>query len=138
PASNVIPAAASLSFNIRFCDDWTLASLEKELRARLDRAAQGAVYKLEPVLGNSEAFRTDAGGFLELVANAAQDVTGKKPQLNTAGGTSDARFIKDYCPVVELGPAGTTLHQIDENIEVQDLEKTAAIYGAVLKRYFSK
>jgi succinyl-diaminopimelate desuccinylase len=137
PASNVIPEAASLSFNIRFCDDWTLDSLEKELCARLNKVAQGATYKLEPLLGNSEAFRTEAGDFLELVAKAAQDVTGARPQFNTAGGTSDARFIKDYCPVVELGPAGTTLHQIDENIELEDLEQTVAIYGAILRRYFS-
>jgi succinyl-diaminopimelate desuccinylase len=136
PASNVIPEAAEANFNIRFCDEWTLSSLEKELRARLDKAVQGAKYKLEPVLGNSEAFRTGASDFLDLVAKAAEDVTKAKPQFNAAGGTSDARFIKDYCPVVEVGPAGTTLHQIDENIELKDLEQTVAIYGAILRRYF--
>jgi succinyl-diaminopimelate desuccinylase len=138
PVSNVIPEAASLSFNVRFCDQWTLNSLEKELRARLDKAAQGMTYKLEPALGNSEAFRTKAGDFLQLVAGAAHSVTKKKPQFNTAGGTSDARFIKDYCPVVELGPAGSTLHQIDENIELDDLERAVAVYGAVLRQYFNK
>jgi succinyl-diaminopimelate desuccinylase len=136
PASNVIPEVAEASFNIRFCDDWTLASLEKELRVRLNKAGQGTVYKLEPVLGNSEAFRTKADDFLDLIAAAAEEVTGLRPQFNTAGGTSDARFIKDVCPVVELGPAGTTLHQIDENIELEDLEQTVAIYSAVLRRYF--
>jgi succinyl-diaminopimelate desuccinylase len=136
-ASNVIPAAANLSFNVRFCDSWTLASLEQELRARLDRAANGAAYALDLILGNSEAFRTEAGAFLSLVASAAQEIIGIKPQFNTAGGTSDARFIKDYCPVVELGPAGTTLHQIDENIDITDLEQTVDIYGALLRKYFS-
>ncbi len=135
--TNVIPAAAEATFNVRFCDDWTLASLEDELRTRLARAAQGVPYTLELGLGNSESFRTEQGAFLDLVSKAAQDVTGMKPQFHTAGGTSDARFIKRYCPVVELGPAGTTLHQIDENIELKDLEQITKIYGGVLRHYFN-
>lgn len=137
-AFNVIPAAAHLNFNVRFCDIWTLASLEQELRTRLDKALPGAAYKLEPTLGNSEAFRTQASDFLDLVSQASEQATSLKPALNTIGGTSDARFIKDYCPVVEIGPTGTTLHQIDENIELVDLDKMVEIYGSILRRYFNK
>ncbi|MES2905556.1 MAG: succinyl-diaminopimelate desuccinylase [Pseudomonadota bacterium] len=136
-ASNVIPRAAQAKFNVRFCDDWTLQSLEQELRTRLEKSAEGIAYELQIVKGNSEAFRTDAGDFLELVSKAVTTATGDVPKFHTAGGTSDARFIKKDCPVVEIGPAGTTLHQIDENITLADLERTKKIYLEILRAYFA-
>lgn len=136
-ATNVIPRDAEAWFNVRFCDDWMLQNLETELRSRIEKAANGVQWDLKTRKGNAEAFRSDAGDFLNLVSATVETFLGRKPDFHTAGGTSDARFIKNYGPVVEIGPAGTTLHQTDENIELKDLDQTVRIYRAILDRYFA-
>ena len=86
---------------------------------------------------NADVFRTKPGPFTDLVVAAIEEVTGRKPDLNTGGGTSDARFIFRYCPVLEFGLVGQTMHQIDERTPVSDLEKLTRIYRGVLDRYFA-
>ncbi|MBX9619554.1 MAG: succinyl-diaminopimelate desuccinylase [Hyphomicrobiales bacterium] len=135
-AFNVIPETARAKLNVRFNDLWTLERLESEIRRRLDPVAGPAAYALEAVRGNSQAFRTEPGAFLDHVAQAVAAMTGKTPAYSTSGGTSDARFIKDYCPVIELGLVGKTMHQIDEHVIVDELAQLQAIYGAVIAAYF--
>jgi succinyl-diaminopimelate desuccinylase len=81
-------------------------------------------------------FAVEPGPFTEMVAKAVQEVTGRKPELSTTGGTSDARFIKNFCPVVEFGLVGQTMHAIDERVPVADLVALTAIYRKILDRYF--
>ncbi|MFL5054175.1 MAG: succinyl-diaminopimelate desuccinylase [Microvirga sp.] len=137
PATNVIPMEARATFNIRFNDRWSPDSLEAELRARLHAAAGNAVrYTASFDPTNAVAFMTapDSFGFL---IEAIEAVTGRRPALSTTGGTSDARFIKNHCPVVEFGLVGQTMHQVDERVAVADLDRLAAIYRNALERYFS-
>lgn len=148
PATNVIPAAASLAFNVRFNDRWTAESLQAEIHNRLDRAARRR--KLRP--GRSEpvrfeiewnerpshVFLTRDDRFIEIMSQAVEDVTGRRPELSTSGGTSDARFIKDYCPVVEFGLVGQTMHMVDERVALADLEGLTRIYERLLARWFEK
>ena len=137
PASNVIPMEARATFNIRFNDRWSPDSLEAELRRRLHAAAGNAVrYTASFDPTNATAFMTapDSFGFL---IEAIEAVTGRSPSLSTTGGTSDARFIKNHCPVVEFGLVGQTMHQVDERVAVADLDRLAAIYRTALERYFS-
>lgn len=136
PATNVIPGEAKAVFNIRFNDTWTLDSLSREIGRRLEQAAEGARYTLAFDPSNSVAFLTDPGPFVALVSDAVAAETGHTPQLSTTGGTSDARFIQAYCPVVEFGPVGATMHQVDEFVDVDDLRRLARIYHTVLERYF--
>lgn len=136
PAFNVIPAEAAARFNIRFNDKHTPLSLRKAIEKRVKAAARGARYRLdwEPT---SESYRTKRGPFVDLVIKAVADVAKVKTEISTSGGTSDARFIKNYCPVIDLGLVGTTMHQIDEHAPVADLKKLAKIYRAILERYFA-
>ncbi|GGC79984.1 succinyl-diaminopimelate desuccinylase [Chelatococcus reniformis] len=136
-ATNVIPASARAAFNVRFNDVWTPATLRGEIERRLDEAAGGARYDMEFLPTNAAAFVTEPGPFVELVAEAVAGETGRRPALSTTGGTSDARFIKDYCPVIEFGLVGQTMHQVDERVPVTDLDRLAAIYRRVLDRYFA-
>jgi len=92
-------------------------------------------HHVEP--SNADVFITQPGPFIDLVVAAINDVTGRKPDLNTGGGTSDARFITHYCPVIEFGLVGQTMHQIDERTPVSDLEKLTRIYRGILDRYFA-
>jgi succinyl-diaminopimelate desuccinylase len=85
---------------------------------------------------NADVFVTAPGPFTDLVAGAIADVSGRQPELSTSGGTSDARFIKDYCEVVEFGLVGQTMHQVDEHVPVADLEELTAVYRRILERYF--
>src|SRR5436190_12962 len=85
---------------------------------------------------HSNVFVTKPGAFTDLAVSAIEEVTGRKPELSTSGGTSDARFISSYCPVIEFGLVGQTMHQIDERTPVSDLEKLTRIYRGVLERYF--
>ncbi|HYD32291.1 MAG TPA: succinyl-diaminopimelate desuccinylase [Azospirillaceae bacterium] len=133
-ASNVIPAQARASFNIRFNDLHTPASLEAWLRERFDRV--GGAYDLR-IVTSGVAFLTPPGRLSEIVARAAERVTGRRPELSTSGGTSDARFIKDHCPVVEFGLIGLSMHKADENVRLDDLAALADIYTAVLADYFA-
>ncbi|MFL5216670.1 MAG: M20/M25/M40 family metallo-hydrolase, partial [Microvirga sp.] len=92
-------------------------------------------FEWEP--SNADVFVVEPGPFTNVVAKAVEDVTGRKPVLSTTGGTSDARFIKDFCPVAEFGLVGQTMHQVDEHVAVADLDRLAAIYRNALERYFS-
>ncbi|NVN85544.1 MAG: succinyl-diaminopimelate desuccinylase [Rhodopseudomonas sp.] len=137
PATNVIPAQARAKFNIRFNDHHTADSLRILIELRLAQAAGNRIRaRIDWLPSNADAFVTRPGAFTDLVVAAIDQVTGRKPDLNTGGGTSDARFIAKYCPVVEFGLVGQTMHQIDERTPVSDLDKLTAIYRAVLERYF--
>ena len=133
PATNVIPARAEARFNIRFNDRHSGAGLEAWLRERLDRA--GHPYRLE-VSVSGEAFLTPPGRLAALAGDAIEAVTGGRPELSTSGGTSDARFIKDYCPVVELGLVSETAHKVDEYLELDELDRLTRVYETILKGYF--
>jgi succinyl-diaminopimelate desuccinylase len=138
PASNVIPNEAKAVFNIRFNDLWTPETLEAEIRRRLEKAAGNAIRweaSFDPT--NAVAFLTAPGPFVESVAEAIETATGRKPVLSTTGGTSDARFIKNYCPVIEFGLVGKTMHQIDENASVAEIEALAVVFERVIERYFA-
>ena len=136
-ATNVIPAQARARFNVRFNDRHTQASLKQWIEARCTQAARGDVTcTVEYVAGNSDAFLTKPGPFVALVVDSIAAVTGRRPQLSTSGGTSDARFIKNYCPVVEFGLVGQTMHQVDEHVPATDLIALTAIYRTVLEKYF--
>lgn len=137
PASNVIPAEARATFNIRFNDTWLPATLAAEIERRLAAAAGNAVrYEVAFAPTNATAFVTEPGDFVTLVQDAVEAHTGRRPALSTTGGTSDARFIKDHCPVIEYGLVGETMHQVDECARVSDIEALTAIYETVLGRYF--
>ena len=137
-ANNVIPAQAHAKFNIRFNDHHTQETLRTLIEARLAKAAGNRIRARivwEP--SNSNVFVTHPGAFTDLAVAAIEEVTGRKPELSTSGGTSDARFIASYCPVIEFGLVGQTMHQIDERTPVADLEKLTKIYRGVLDRYFA-
>ena len=134
-AANVIPGEARARFNLRFNDRHTGASLERGIRARLDGV--GTPYELATEL-TGEAFVTPPSRFSTIVAAAVAAETGARPALSTTGGTSDARFIKDHCPVVEFGLIGRTMHKVDECVPVAALERLADIYLGILKRYFAR
>jgi succinyl-diaminopimelate desuccinylase len=136
-AFNVIPGQARAKFNIRFNDHHTQATLREMVEARLQKAAGNRIKARivwEP--SNSNVFVTKPGPFTDLAVAAIEEVTGRKPELSTSGGTSDARFIASYCPVIEFGLVGQTMHQIDERAAVSDLEKLTKIYRGILDRYF--
>jgi succinyl-diaminopimelate desuccinylase len=134
---NVIPSEARARFNIRFNDRHTQASLKALVEARVSGVARGRHCRIEWDPSNANAFLTQPGPFVELVSEAIAEITGCRPQLSTTGGTSDARFIKDYCPVVEFGLVNATMHKIDENVPTDDLVALTAIYRRVLDRYFA-
>ncbi len=137
PATNVVPAQARAVFNIRFNDVWTPETLADELERRLREAAGNTVrYQLICRPTNAVAFLTEPGPFVEMMADAVEAETGKRPALSTTGGTSDARFIKSYCPVVEYGVVGQTMHQVDEQVAVADLLALQRITERLLERYF--
>jgi succinyl-diaminopimelate desuccinylase len=138
PAWNVIPAQARARFNIRYNDRHTRESLRALIEQRV-AAASGNRIKAHVVWepSNADVFLTQPGPFTDMVVAAIEEVTGRKPDLNTGGGTSDARFITNYCPVLEFGLVGQTMHQIDERTPVSDLEKLTRIYRGVLERYFA-
>jgi len=135
---NLIPGDARARFNIRFNDRHTLDSLKALIEQRAERAAAGRIrfaFKWEP--SNALVFVTKPGPFTELVTQAIAKVTGRTPTLSTSGGTSDARFISQYCPVVEFGLVGQTMHQVDERVPIADLRALTAIYRAIIDRYFA-
>lgn len=137
PASNVIPARATATVNIRFNDAHSGASLTRWLQ---DMAAQvqaeTGVALDQRIAISGESFLTPPGELSDLVARAVQAETGRLPDLSTSGGTSDARFVKDHCPVVEFGLVGKTMHQIDERVEVAQIAALKSIYGRILRDYF--
>ncbi len=137
PASNVIPARATAAFNVRFNDHYDGKGVEDWLRARFDRAIGGqARYELA-VSVSGESFLCPPGPLSDLLSRAVERVRGRAPELGTTGGTSDARFIKDHCPVAELGLMNATAHKVDEAVTLTDLRDLARIYAAVLDGYFA-
>ncbi len=136
-ASNVIPAETRATVNLRFNDRHTGASLDAWLRREAAEVAQGFGVTVEvAVRVSGEAFLTPPGPLPELVARAVEAETGRRPALSTTGGTSDARFVRAHCPVVELGLVGTTMHQVDERVEAAQVEGLARIYGRVIAGFF--
>ncbi|QDC02579.1 succinyl-diaminopimelate desuccinylase [Mesorhizobium sp. 8] len=146
PATNVIPAKATATFNIRFNDTWTAESLQAEIHNRLDAASRRKTYRKgrkEPVDydlvwkdGPSHVFLTRDDRLIDALSGSVHAVTGSMPALSTSGGTSDARFIKDYCPVVEFGLVGKTMHMVDERVALADLETLTQIYQRFLEDWF--
>ncbi len=132
-ATNVIPGEGVAKFNVRFNDHWNAQSLEIKIREILD--AVSTEYALE-TFSNAESFITQPGQWTEIIGQAVTDITGKSAMFTTTGGTSDARFIVNYCPVVEFGPVNETIHKIDENAEVAVLEDLTKIYERILELYF--
>jgi len=137
PTVNLIPGEARARFNIRFNDCHDYASLKALVEQRAKKSA-GDKVKLtidwEP--SNADVFYTEPSPFTDVVVGAVAEVTGKTPKLSTSGGTSDARFIKDYCPVVEFGLVGQTMHATDERVPVKDLQTLTAVYRKILDDYF--
>jgi len=139
PTVNVIAAEARARFNIRFNDHHSQSSLKALVEARAGAAARGGGggrFRFEWEPSNADVFLTRPGPFVDLVRGAVAEVTGRTPELSTSGGTSDARFIKDYCPVVEFGLVNDTMHKIDERVAAADLVTLTAIYRRILERYF--
>ena len=138
PTVNLIPGEARARFNIRFNDCHSFASLQALVDKRAEKAAAGKVrWRIEWEPSNADVFYTEPSAFTGVVVNAVAEVTARKPRLSTSGGTSDARFIKDYCPVVEFGLVGTTMHATDERVPVADLAKLTAVYRKILDNYFA-
>ncbi len=135
---NLIPGEARARFNIRFNDCHNYASLKSLVEKRAtDAAADKVRWRIEWDKSNADVFVTTPSPFTDFVIDAVAEVTGRKPALSTTGGTSDARFIKDFCPVVEFGLVGLTMHQTDERLPVADLVALTKIYRRVLEKYFA-
>ena len=134
-ATNVIPQKVTASFNIRFNDSRTAEDLEEWLRGHFDSV--GGSYQLETAC-SSNAFITEPGALSEDLISAIKDVVGTSPEMSTTGGTSDARFIRKYCPVVEFGIVGKTMHKINEHVEIKDVELLTDIYTELLDRFFKR
>ena len=148
PATNVIAAKATATFNIRFNDNWDGDSIQKEILRRFEVGANSqrigksksgkTNYNVEWIGRVSPVFITHDENLIKMISTAVKSITGKTPELSTGGGTSDARFIKDYCPVVEFGLVGQTMHQVDERTKLSDLDTLTEIYGKFLEVYFAK
>jgi succinyl-diaminopimelate desuccinylase len=140
PATNIAPGVARARFNTRFNDLWTSKALLAHLKERIEKAnvALGGNGTIEyQVSVSGESFYTPPGPLSELVAGAVRDVTGVECELSTTGGTSDARFIRAYCPVLEFGLVGESMHKVDEKSGVADLQMLARVYETMLDRYFA-
>jgi succinyl-diaminopimelate desuccinylase len=137
-ATNVIPSEVRAGFNIRFTDQHTPASLQKRIADAVDATQKEFGCKIETVYQVSGvSFLTKPGSFTELLAGAAQKVTGTRPEYSTTGGTSDARFIKDHCPVAELGLSNATMHKANESATLEDIGLLTDIYAEVIAAYFA-
>lgn len=145
-ATNVIPGNATAAFNVRFNDTWSGESLREEIIRRLEEGtSKGRIrrgkntpvkFEMEWLGRISPVFLTSDDTLVKTLSDAIEAETGNRPELSTGGGTSDARFVKDYCPVVEFGLVGKTMHQVNECVALDDLDKLTAIYGRFLKSYF--
>ncbi len=137
PTVNVIPAEARARFNIRYNDCHSQTALKTLIERRAQAAAAGRVhYAFEWQPSNADVFVTKPGPFTDLAVAAIAEITGRTPKLATSGGTSDARFIKDYCPILEFGLVGQTMHTVDECTPVADLITLTAIYRRMIEKYF--
>ena len=138
PATNVSPAKARAACNIRFNDLHTPESIARRMEETADRIAHNMGGEITiDVSISGVSFFTAPGAFTDLLSRAVQSVTGQEPEFSTGGGTSDARFIKDHCPVAELGLPGTTMHKIDECMPVAEIRRLTDIYAAILGAYFA-
>ncbi|WP_336738956.1 succinyl-diaminopimelate desuccinylase [Aureimonas altamirensis] len=147
PSTNVIPSRTRIAFNVRHNDLWTPESLHAEVTARVrsgladaalrQERAQPVAFDVEWRENPAEVFLTRDEHLTRALSEAVVDVTGCAPSLSTSGGTSDARFIKNYCPVVEFGLVGQTMHMSDERVALSDLETLTAIYETFISRWFS-
>ena len=138
PATNVIPAQTKATVSIRFNDTHTGAELTRWMQDEVDNVAAAFGVKVEMrVKISGESFVTPPGELSDLIACAVESETGRRPELSTSGGTSDARFVKSHCPVVEFGLVGKTMHQVDERVSVAHIGQLKAIYSRILKDYFS-
>ena len=137
PAHNVIPGKAMARFNIRFNPNWTGESIQAWLREQLDalNTELKATYTLDCIV-SGEAFLTTDDTYLALLQGAVEKITGRQPDLSTTGGTSDARFIKNYAPVAEFGLVGATMHKTNEHVHVSDIETLKSVYHEMICRYF--
>jgi len=136
-ATNVIPARLKASFNIRFNANHTAESLMEILQDKAVKALEGTRLEHQiQFLPASPCFITEPGPLVDLMVGAVRERTGLQPELSTGGGTSDARFVKNYCPVIEFGLINETIHQVDERVETGDLETLTGIYLKFVKRYF--
>lgn len=138
PATNVIPETCRATVNIRFNDAHTGTGLSDWLRAEADKIADEFGLQAElKIKISGESFLTPPGDFSAIIARAVKAETGLSPELSTSGGTSDARFVKNHCPVVEFGLVGKTMHQVDECVEVAQIHQLKAIYARILRDYFA-
>lgn len=147
-ATNVIPARATAAFNVRFNDNWSVESLQAEIHNRLDAASRRRKYRKgrkEPIEfelvwrdNPSHVFLTHDEKLIGTLARSVESVTANRPALSTSGGTSDARFIKDYCPVVEFGLVGQTMHMVDERVPLADLETLTRVYRHFIGNWFGE
>lgn len=137
--TNVIPGAAHARFNVRFNDGWTPETLEAAIREKLDDIANEMEVAIAfEVAGRpSRSFLSPLSGAVETLCTTIETLTGSRPELSTAGGTSDARFVAQYCPVVELGLPGQTMHKANESVAVADVENLSALYAAFIRDYFA-
>ncbi|WP_062563602.1 succinyl-diaminopimelate desuccinylase [Paracoccus aminovorans] len=138
PASNVIPEKARATVNIRFNDAHSAASLDAMIRSKAEAIAQatGVGFNIATDV-SGESFLTAPGPFVELVAGVVRAETGLDPVLSTSGGTSDARFVKDHCPVLEFGLVGHFMHQVDERVPAEQVRQLSRIYRRILEQYFA-
>ncbi|TWD55545.1 succinyldiaminopimelate desuccinylase [Agrobacterium vitis] len=146
PATNVVPARATAKFNIRFNDTWTAETVQAEIIRRLDAASADQTlrpgrdplrYEITWADRPSHVFLTRDDALIQSLTAAIEKTIGRTPALSTTGGTSDARFIKDYCPVVEFGLVGQTMHMVDERVAVADLETLTGIYAQFIEGWFA-
>ncbi|MEM7240600.1 MAG: succinyl-diaminopimelate desuccinylase [Pseudomonadota bacterium] len=138
PANNVIPAEARATLNIRFNDAHSSSSLTSMIEEKANQIAQetGITFAIEYQV-SGESFVTEPSAFSDMIAKAVEAETGLVPTASTSGGTSDARFIKDHCPVVEFGLVGKTMHQVDEAVPVAEIHQLKSIYSRILRTYFT-
>jgi succinyl-diaminopimelate desuccinylase len=138
-ASNVIPREARATFNIRYNDIWTRPKIEDWVRLQCEAAATGAGTRYDVRFsGTGDVFLTRPGRLVDTMAGAVRALTGRTPALTTGGGTSDARFIKDHCPVIEFGLVNATIHSIDERVPLADLELLTQIYERFIADFFAR
>mgnify|MGYP003625072795 FL=1 len=138
PATNVIPAECSATVNIRFNDTHSGASLSEWIESEVEaiREAYGVQIETEVKI-SGESFITPPGDLSAMVSKAVEAVTGVVPELSTTGGTSDARFVKSHCPVVEFGLVGQSMHQVDEHVSIAHIRQLKTIYTRILQDYFA-
>ncbi|TRD20624.1 succinyl-diaminopimelate desuccinylase [Palleronia caenipelagi] len=137
-ANNVIPAACTAMANIRFNDAHSSASLTEWLTAHAQAVEDATGVTIEQRIAVSgESFVTPPGPLTQIVSDAVEAETGQRPELSTSGGTSDARFVKDHCPVIEVGLVGQSMHQVDEHVEVAHIQQLTAIYSRIIREFFA-